>query len=439
MHVGGQPHRSRDPPVLDEPQQFGDLQLPPQRRARIALRHRLDVLAVGDDQAQRHVRGDHLPHRTRARQLPLQPSQLLDTQDALRVGGLQTGGVGAPVGAHVQHEDVQQRAVAHHPVDASLTVPVEGGEGEVLAERLPRPCRQHVRAPLGVALVGQDLAGIPVVDHLVVVPLHDRGHPGVEPPQGLRHQVVAEVPPVLREGLGDLRLLLGDDVAPEPAVGQFDGLRQRPVGVDGVPAEEEEVRVQPGHLVEDRVAAPVGVDAPALSGQVARPEEPHPVPAPGRGGAEGAVHRLARAAGVVRVGQHHPVVHLPAGRQPVERGRPGEVGAGTEERAAQPPGVAEGLRGGGLHPHPGRAVRAHPHQGGAGRHVTRLHPPVGPRPSRQQLRGRGARPHGGAHRSPRRQARQRQRRRGHQRAAQDRAPVGCRVPGRVCSCHGRTS
>ena len=70
VHVGGQPHRVADAGVLDEAQQVGDLELAAARRP-VALGDGLDaplaVAVVDDDQADRHVGGDHLPGRAAKR------------------------------------------------------------------------------------------------------------------------------------------------------------------------------------------------------------------------------------------------------------------------------------------------------------------------------------------------------------------------------------
>jgi hypothetical protein len=107
----------------------------------------------------------------------------------------------------------------------------------------------------------------------VVVPLVDLGDLGREALVVLVEQVVGVLAAVLLEGLGDLRLLLGDHVVPDPAVGQRHRLDQRPVGVHGVAAVQQEVGAAPAHRLEEREAAVRGIDAPALADHVARPDE----------------------------------------------------------------------------------------------------------------------------------------------------------------------
>ena len=79
VHVGGEPHRVAHARALDEDEDIGDLELAAARRP-VALGDRLDapfaVDVVDDDQADRHVGGDHLPGRLRAQQFALEPGDL---------------------------------------------------------------------------------------------------------------------------------------------------------------------------------------------------------------------------------------------------------------------------------------------------------------------------------------------------------------------------
>src|SRR5882757_8657349 len=79
VHVSGQPHRVADGRVLDEGQKVGDLELAAEWRA-ITLRDGLDaplaIAVIDNDQAERHVGGDHLPGRARSHQLALEPGNL---------------------------------------------------------------------------------------------------------------------------------------------------------------------------------------------------------------------------------------------------------------------------------------------------------------------------------------------------------------------------
>ncbi len=73
--------------------------------------------------------------------------------------------------------------------------------------------------------------------------------------QRLVGEVVGVLPAELVEGLGDLRLLRRHEVGPRRAVGERDGRLEHAVGVDGVPAAEEEVGFEVRHRPEDPVTA----------------------------------------------------------------------------------------------------------------------------------------------------------------------------------------
>jgi hypothetical protein len=257
-----------------------------------------------------------------------------------------------------------------------------------LEERLVRARREHVGALLGVAVVGQDLARVPVVVGLVVVPLVDLRHARGEGTQVVVEQVVGERAAEVVERLGDLRLRGRDDVAPGPAAWQRDRLGQRAVGVDGVAAAEEEIRLQLGHRLEDPVAADVGVDPPALAREVAAPGERHVAALAWRGG-ERADRRLRARLVAVEVLERHPVEDLLAGREILDEDLAGEVVVGGEDRAAQRPRVVEARRGGDVDEHPAGPVGARPDDPGVGGDVAALDA-VGELGSRAQERGRAA-------------------------------------------------
>src|SRR5260370_32495144 len=82
--------------------------------------------------------------------------------------------------------------------------------------------QQRKAALVLVARVVQELARIPVVARLVVVPLDQERHLGHEAALVLVHQIVGEGAAVLGEALGDLGLRLGREVLPEGAVVKLD-------------------------------------------------------------------------------------------------------------------------------------------------------------------------------------------------------------------------
>ncbi len=201
MHVGGQPHRVADAGALHERQQIGDLVLAPLRRA-VAERN-----AVLAEEADRHVGGDHFPGRIGGHQLALQPGQLRRTEDAglAWVVALVEGGIA--VAAHVDHEDVEQRAVGDLAIDAAVL----GGHSahrHELMERAARPRHQQRAAVLGIAGLVGGADRRPVVGDLVIVPLREQGDGGVEGAKALVEPVVFVVAAELGEAVGDDGLLL---------------------------------------------------------------------------------------------------------------------------------------------------------------------------------------------------------------------------------------
>ena len=227
---------------------------------------------------------------------------------------LQARGVGVLEGAHVEAEDVEQGPALDLAVDPGRGEPVPAGvragvgDRHVLLPGLPGACGEHVDAALlGVARVGEHLAGPPVVGRLVVVPLRDDRHLGVHRPHVVVEQRVAVPTPELRQGLRHLGHLRRHQVAPHLAVrlGHLGG--DRPVRIDRVAGVHEEVG--PG-LVHGAVAdqpAQVGVDPPALAAGVSGPHE-----ARGgglhRGGPEAQRARLADVTVLVLEGQLDGVV-----------------------------------------------------------------------------------------------------------------------------------
>ena len=114
VHVGGDPDRVDDAGMLHEREQLRDLELAAAGRA-VALRDRIVA-----EHAERQIGGDHLPGRARAQQLALEPRQLRRAEQ-MGVGAVarDIAGIGAAVGAHVEHEHVEQRTVGELAVDAA--------------------------------------------------------------------------------------------------------------------------------------------------------------------------------------------------------------------------------------------------------------------------------------------------------------------------------
>lgn len=79
----------------------------------------------------------------------------------------------------------------------------------------------------------------PVIRHLMVIPLEELHHIGIEGAEMLIHQVIDVITPELREGLGHLRVLWSRDVLPDGAVLQLDLRGDRIVSVDAIAVVDE--------------------------------------------------------------------------------------------------------------------------------------------------------------------------------------------------------
>lgn len=221
------------------------------------------------------------------------------------------------------------------------------------------PRREHVDPLLGVPVVGQDLAGVPVVQGLVVVPLADDRHVGVQVQHVLVEQVVLVTAAILGQCLGDLGDLLGHHVLPDGAVGNLQLGLDRAVGVDVVAGVQEEVGPGLVHrLVRDH-AADLGVDAVSLAGGVPGPDEAHRAVA--ARSTEGAFGGLADPAG--RVLEADPVVVALAGPESLQRQLGGEVLVGRGDRAPQPHCLVEPAMAGQVDDEAGAAIRPGPDDG----------------------------------------------------------------------------
>lgn len=166
--------------------------------------------------------------------------------------------------------------------------------------------REYVDPLFGVLVVVEHLAGVPVVDHLVVIPLHKLRHVGIEVPVVGIGEVIGVLSAILVKGLRDSAFRLGYLVAPDPSVGQGQGLGNWDIRVHRVATVDEEVGISLGHGAEDRHSADVGIDAEPLPRHVAGPDQSD-VAGRRRRGSEDAGGRLAERP--VRV-ERHPVVHL---------------------------------------------------------------------------------------------------------------------------------
>ena len=238
----------------------------------------------------------------------------------------------------------------------------------------------------GVAVVGVEcLPRVPVVDRLVVVPLGDHRHFGVEPAHVLVHEVVAEVASELGEGLGHLGLFGNDDVVPGAAVRQLPGLRNGVVRVDRVAAVDEEVGLVAAHRLVAAHPAELEVDAPTLSRGVAGPREAHVLLA-GRRGAERTGGGFRGTLAGREVLEHDAVEDALAAGQAVEPHARREVARFERRGPPHAAGVGERLAGREFDEHAGRTLRSAPHDCARAGNLAGLHAARDPR---QLLRGGG--------------------------------------------------
>ncbi len=206
----------------------------------------------------------------------LEPLELRRAQER-RLGAerrLSVGRVRSAVAAHVDREDVDERPVRDLAVHALEVVGLVA-DRRVLEERAPGARGEERHALLRVARVLEDLRGVPVVAHLVVVPERELRDLGVEAAHVLVEQVVEVVAAELVERLGDLRLGGSDEVAPHRAVVERQLGDERVVRVDRVARVDEEVRLEPPHRLVRAQTAARGVDPEALAHGVRAPGEAH--------------------------------------------------------------------------------------------------------------------------------------------------------------------
>jgi hypothetical protein len=218
----------------------------------------------------------------------------------------------------------------------------------------------------------QRLAGPPVVVDLVVVPLREDGHFGIERQNVLIEQVIFEIAAKFVERLGGLRLLDGDEILPDFAIRHFLLGRHWIVGVDVVAIVDEKIRPIVSHRRIGTHATARLVDAPALSGGVAGPHEADRAPI-ARRGAETADGRLADNAGRSKVLKADAIENLLPGRQAVDQRLGGEIALRQGIDIGTAVYHVETVGGGNLDLHAGRPVGARPNHGRVDRHVARLH------------------------------------------------------------------
>ncbi|KPY20432.1 putative SAM-dependent methyltransferase [Pseudomonas coronafaciens pv. porri] len=280
MDIGGQPDTIANLLRAQVRQQLGNLQLPAERRAIIAVGNGLPTrdtgahLAIRHAQTDRHVSGNDFPLRTRRAEFALEPVELLTTKKSggrARLVG-QVGVIAVAVAAHVEDEHIEHRAIGDLAVDAPALVRLLQAQRRVFQIRLTGTRGQQLNI-LDLVTIIQLFAGRPVVGDFVVVPLPDLRHFGIEAAHVFIHQIVAVIAPVFVEGLRHLAFCLGGNVAPDAAPFGSELLRHRAVGVDGVAAVDKKIGQAQTHRFVDTHAANVGIDAKALPDRVTTPDE----------------------------------------------------------------------------------------------------------------------------------------------------------------------
>ena len=132
----------------------------------------------------------------------------------------------------------------------------------------------------------------PVVGDFVVIPLHEDRYLGIEGAQIVVEKIVLVRGAEFVERFRDLGLFRNGDVLPDLAVGQLYLVGKDAVGVDGTSGMQQEIRFVLAHGGEGDHAAVIRIDAPALSRDIATPDEADVAPI-ARRGTEAAVDRLA--------------------------------------------------------------------------------------------------------------------------------------------------
>ena len=131
----------------------------------------------------------------------------------------------------------------------------------------------------------------------------------------------------LVERLGDFRLFGDGEVLPDFSVRQFHLGGNDAVGIDGVAGMNQEIRLVLVHGGVGDHAAVVGIDAPALSGDIAAPDEAD-IAAVGGRGTEAANHGFADDIRMRKVAQPHPIENILPGGKILQQHLGGEVAFG---------------------------------------------------------------------------------------------------------------
>src|SRR5947209_15105591 len=148
----------------------------------------------------------------------------------------------------------------------------------------------------------------------MVVPLDEDRHLGVEGTHMIIKEIVFVRGAELIESFGDLGLLRNGDVLPDLVVRQLHLCGDDAVGINGIAGMEQEVRAVLAHGGESKHAAIIGIDTPALSGNVAAPDEADVAPV-ARSSSNTPAYRSARNDGVREIAEPDAIENILPGWQ----------------------------------------------------------------------------------------------------------------------------
>src|SRR3954452_6780130 len=148
----------------------------------------------------------------------------------------------------------------------------------------------------------------------MIVPLDEDRDFGAEGAHIIVKEIVFMRSAELVQSFGDLGLFRNRDVFPNLVIRQFYLGGDNAVGIDRVAGVEQEIGTVLVHGGESKHAAIVGIDTPALSGNIAAPYKTDVAPVPG-GGSEATDNRLARNVDVREVAEFDAIENvLPRGQ-----------------------------------------------------------------------------------------------------------------------------
>jgi hypothetical protein len=174
------------------------------------------------------------------------------------------------------------------------------------------------------------------------------------------------------ERLGDLGFFRNRDVFPDFSVSQLNLGGNDAIGIDAVARMQQEIRPVLAHGGEGEHAAVVGIDAPALSGNVAAPHETDVAPV-ARRGAESPDRRLADNARMRQVAKTDAVEDVLTRGQVLQQHFGSEITFGQCRNRGQRRCILEGFRARHLDQHLRRPIHARPHHAAIAADVTGLY------------------------------------------------------------------